>query len=94
MQDYLKDENIENAPRNKNPANVPELGPIEDFWTEIKRFVYADNWQAENLRQLRNQIEYCMKKIRQNHGLGGVLSQEITVFAEMELKINNFYFIL
>ena len=71
-QDYLKGENIEYVPRDKNPANVPELRPIEDSWTEIKRLVYADNWQAENLRQLRNRIDYCMKKINQNcvHRLG------------------------
>ena len=36
------------------------------FWTEIKRLVYADNWQAENLRQLRNRFDYCMKKIDRN----------------------------
>ena len=72
VQDYLKGENIEYVPRDKNPANVPELRPIEDFWTEIKRLIYADNWQAENLHQLRNRIEYCMKKIDQNrvHRLG------------------------
>ena len=44
VQDYLKGENIEYMPRDKNPANVPELRPIEDFWTEVKRLVYADNW--------------------------------------------------
>jgi len=72
VQDYLKSENIEYVPRDKNPAKVPELRPIEDFWSEIKRLVYADNWQAENLQQLRNRIEYCMKKLDQNrvHRLG------------------------
>ena len=33
VQDYLKGENIEYVPRDKNPPNVPELHPIEDFWT-------------------------------------------------------------
>ena len=72
VQDYLKGENIEYVLRDKNPANVPELHPIEDFLTEIKRLVYADNWQAENICQLRNRIDYCMKKIDQNciHRLG------------------------
>ena len=62
VQNYLKGENIEYVSRDKNPA-VPELRLIEDFWTEIKRLVYADNWQAENLRQLRNRIDCCIKKI-------------------------------
>ena len=43
-------------------ANVPKLRPIEDFWTEIKRLVYADNWQAKNLHQLRNQIKLLYEK--------------------------------
>ena len=54
VQDYLKGENIEFVPRDKSPANVPELRPIENFSTEIERLVYADNYQAENLHQLRN----------------------------------------
>ena len=72
VQDYLKGENIEFVPRDKKPANVSELRPIKDFWTEIKRLVYADNSQAENLRQTRDRIDYCMKKIDQNrvHRLG------------------------
>ena len=69
VQDYLKDylKNIEYVPRDKNPADVPELCSIKGFGAEIKRLVYADNWQAENLHQLRNRIDYCMKKIDQNH---------------------------
>jgi hypothetical protein len=72
VQEYLLAENIEYVPKVHNPANVPELRPIEDFWAEIKRLVYANNWKAENLDQLRNRIEYCMKKIDQNsvHTLG------------------------
>ena len=39
-QEYLKAENIEFVPKDHNPANVPELRPIEDFWSELKREVY------------------------------------------------------
>ena len=31
-----------------NPACVPELGPIEDFWSILKGYVYENNLEAEN----------------------------------------------
>ena len=31
--EYLSDKNIEVVPKNYNPANCPELRPIEDFWS-------------------------------------------------------------
>ena len=40
-----------------------ELRPIEDFWTEIKRIVNDGGWEAEDLDQLRNRINYAYKKI-------------------------------
>jgi len=63
VQDFLRTKQVECVPRERNIANVPELRPIEDFWSEIKRIVYANCWQAENLEQLRNRIDYCFKKI-------------------------------
>ena len=32
VQHYIKGKNIEYVPRDKNPANVPKLRQIEDFW--------------------------------------------------------------
>lgn len=46
-----------------NPANVPEIRPIEDFWAYLKRTVYAKAWQAKNTDQLINRIKYCLKKL-------------------------------
>ncbi len=59
-------------PRSANPANSPKLRPIEDFWVELKKRVYAYCWQAENLVQLENRIRYCYKQIDQEriHRLG------------------------
>jgi len=61
--EYLSDKNIEVVPKNYNPANCPELRPIEDFWSELKRIVYDKCWVADNLDQLRNRIEYAFKKV-------------------------------
>ena len=33
----------------KNPPNVREAQPIEDFWSILKGKVYEDCWKADNL---------------------------------------------
>ena len=40
---------------------MPELRPIEDFWSELKRLGY--NRQAENLGKLKKRIEFSIKRI-------------------------------
>lgn len=60
---FLETENINYVPKVKNPPNVPEARPIEDFWAALKRAVYAGNWQAKNILQLKRRIEYCIKKM-------------------------------
>jgi transposase len=70
--EFLQLNKIDFVPRSDNPANSPELRPIEDFWGELKRRVYANCWQAENLTQLENRIRYCYKQIEEEriHRLG------------------------
>jgi len=63
--EYLSDKNIEVVQKDDNPANYPELRPIEDFWSELKRIVYDKCWVADNLTQLRNRIEYAFTKVNQ-----------------------------
>ena len=63
VQNYLRSKNIDFVPKEHNPANVPELRPIEDFWSELKRLVYSNNWECKNLGQLKSRIEYSIKKI-------------------------------
>lgn len=63
VQDYLIENNVEFVDKERNIANAPELRPIEDFWSAIKRAVYDKCWEAENLEQLRKRIEYCFKHI-------------------------------
>ena len=76
-----------------NPANVPELRPIEDFWSELKRLVYDKNWKCNDLVKLKNRIEYSIKKSIQNAYIGFVLQplQKSTAFAQKERKTSNFF---
>ena len=61
--DYLRAKNVNFVKKDQNPPNVPECRPIENFWGILKGKVYKNNWQAQNLDQLRVRIAYCLKKI-------------------------------
>jgi transposase len=63
---YLNDQNIKFVPKHENPANVPEVRPIEDFWSILKGKVYENGWRAENLDLLRNKIRLCIRNMDQN----------------------------
>ena len=60
---YLRDKKVKFVEKRDNPPNVPECRPIEDFWNILKGEGYKNNWQAKDLKQLRNRITYCLKKI-------------------------------
>ena len=59
---FLNENGIKFVTKSENPPNMPECRCIEDFWSCIKRNVYKNGWQAENLDQLRSRIIYCFKK--------------------------------
>ena len=40
-----------------NPPSVPQLRPIETFWSHLKRRVYEEGWQAKSERDLSERIE-------------------------------------
>ena len=63
--DHLRSENVRFVKKNDNPANVPEVRPIEDFWAYLKSLVYAKCWRASNTDQLITRIKYCLKKVDQ-----------------------------
>ena len=44
-----------------NPANLPEVRPIEDFWFILKAKVYENNWEAKTLQQFEVRIKKCLK---------------------------------
>ena len=46
----------------KITLTVPEAHPIEDFWADLKRQVYKDNWQAKDLNELQSRIDGELKK--------------------------------
>ena len=59
---FLDSEKIKYVEKLENPANVPEARPIEDFWADLKRQVYKNNWHEKYLKQLKSTIERELKK--------------------------------
>ena len=62
----FNENSINFVPKAINPANLPQARPIEDFSAILKQKVYENDWSAKNIRQLRQRIMYCMKKIDPN----------------------------
>ena len=63
VQKYLKDKNVQFEPKNINPANVPKVRAIKDFWGLLKAKVYEKNWSAKNINQLQKKIQSCLSKM-------------------------------
>ena len=76
-----------------NLANLPEVRPIEDFWSIIKDKVYENNWEAKTLHQLEVRIKKCLKEVDQLtllKTMGFVQKKDLTTFACLKLlKIEN-----
>lgn len=60
---HLREKNINFVEKADNPPCVPELRPIENFWSILKGLVYADGWEAQETEQLKKRIKYCLKKV-------------------------------
>ena len=47
--------NIKFVGKVDTPPNVPQLRPIEIFWSHLKNKVYYDNWEASDAKSLENE---------------------------------------
>jgi len=63
---FLNEKSINFVPKVKNPPNVPECRPIEDFWSILKGMVYKNNCQAKTLQELHHKILKCLENIDNN----------------------------
>ena len=60
---FFQQNSINFVTRADNPPCVPECRPIENFWSILKRMVYAENWHAKNITQLQARIIQCLEMI-------------------------------
>jgi len=64
--DLMKREGIRYVNKLRNPTNVPQCRPIEDFFGYLSGKVYSNGWCAINLNQLKSRIIRCLKKVDLN----------------------------
>jgi transposase len=60
---FLTEKGIPFVQRDKNPPNLPQCRPIENFWANLKSVVYEDGWEAATIPQLKRRIKKCLKKM-------------------------------
>ena len=63
--DFLCKNLIHHVDKVDYPTNLPQLQPIEDFWSILKAKVYENNWEAKTLHQLEVGIKKCLKQVDQ-----------------------------
>jgi len=62
---YLDNQKVSYLPKLLNPANMPEVRPVEDFWAILKREVYKNGWSTKSIPNLIARIRSSLKKIDQ-----------------------------
>ena len=66
-QAFLNQQNVPYVRKENNPPNVPQLRPIETFWSHLKRKVYHGGWSASNKEELIKRIKSKLKTFGQEY---------------------------
>lgn len=61
--DLLKARNINFVPKDANPPAVPQIRPVEKFWGLLKQKVYAGDWEADTVEQLKRRVRKCVREL-------------------------------
>lgn len=61
--EYLEQKKIPYVPKERNPTNLPQCRPIEDFFGSLSALVYKNNWRAKDTKQLTTRIRNCIRKM-------------------------------
>lgn len=61
--EFLETKNIQFVPKERNPTNLPQCRPIEDFFGQLSSLVYNKGWKAESIKQLKTRIRKCLKEM-------------------------------
>ena len=54
--EYFEWKQIPYVPKERNPTNLPQCRPIEDFFGSLSALVYKNNWRAKGTKQLTTRI--------------------------------------
>ena len=60
-QDYYRANGIKFIPEKDNPPNVPQLRPIEQFWSYLGQKIYSNGWTTDKIPSLTRRINKIIK---------------------------------
>lgn len=61
--EFLTNKNIAFVPKERNPTNLPQCRPVEDFFGQLSSLVYKKGWKANSIKQLKTRIKKCLKEV-------------------------------
>jgi hypothetical protein len=59
----LEEIKIDYVSKEENPPNVPQIRPIENFWANLKRKVYSNNYRPKHEKCVMAKIRKELKSI-------------------------------
>ena len=62
---FLCETLIHHVDKVDNPASLPEVRPIKDFWSILRAKAYENNREAKTLHELEVRIKKCLKEVDQ-----------------------------
>ena len=63
VKEFLDDNEISYVAQNQNRPKVPELRPIEQFWSLLKQSVYSNGYRANSKASLITRIKAKLKNV-------------------------------
>ena len=62
-EELMRELKINFVDKELNPPNVPNLRPIENFWSAIKQQVYGNGYKPESIEDLEKKVRFVMRKV-------------------------------
>lgn len=59
--ELLREQNIKFLAKDRNPPNVPQVRPIEKFWSHLKREVFKDGFKPKTIDELEQKAKKAFK---------------------------------
>ena len=87
--DLLHELDINFIEEDFNPPNSPQLRPIERFWSHLKRRVYMNGWEADNLKQLQKRIEKTVETFPPSYFVKLMKNVNKRIFQAARVGVNN-----
>ena len=67
VMELLQEKEIKILPKERNPPNVPQLRPIETFWSQLKKQIFKEGFSPKTLSELEDRVKKCLRTFDKFH---------------------------